>query len=111
LHGYIKKHGGPFGSWQTRYAKLYPNRLELHPESGKPDLIFMDNIEEVNPDLVPIKGEQCIVLRPRGHKPSSIVLTNPVSSSPYIYLPRLFLAAHLFFFYANVFFVATTASA
>jgi len=28
LHGYIKKLGGPFASaWQTRYAKLYPNRL------------------------------------------------------------------------------------
>jgi beta-adrenergic-receptor kinase len=27
LHGYIKKLGGPFASaWQTRYAKLYPNR-------------------------------------------------------------------------------------
>jgi len=28
LHGYVKKLGGPFASaWQTRYAKLYPNRL------------------------------------------------------------------------------------
>lgn len=28
LHGYIKKLGGAFASvWQTRYAKLYPNRL------------------------------------------------------------------------------------
>lgn len=27
LHGYVKKLGGPFASaWQTRYAKLYPNR-------------------------------------------------------------------------------------
>lgn len=27
LHGYIKKLGGAFASvWQTRYAKLYPNR-------------------------------------------------------------------------------------
>lgn len=27
LHGYIKKYGGMFGSlWQTKYAKLYPNR-------------------------------------------------------------------------------------
>lgn len=35
IHGYIKKLGGPFASaWQTRYAKLYPNRLELHTESG-----------------------------------------------------------------------------
>lgn len=27
LHGYIKKYGGSFASlWQTKYAKLYPNR-------------------------------------------------------------------------------------
>ena len=49
LHGYVKKQGGPFGTaWQTRYAKLYPNRLELHSESNKPELTFMDQIEEIN---------------------------------------------------------------
>ncbi|XP_076364252.1 G protein-coupled receptor kinase 1-like [Tachypleus tridentatus] len=50
IHGYIKKLGGPFASaWQTRYGKLYPNRLELHTESGsaKPELIFMDQIDDV----------------------------------------------------------------
>lgn len=79
LHGYIKKLGGPFASeWQTRYAKLYPNRLELHPESGntKPELIFMDQLEEVSGDLITVKNEQCIVLRTAVAK---IVLTNPVS--------------------------------
>ena len=79
LHGYIKKLGGPFASaWQTRYAKLYPNRLELHPESGstKPELVFMDQIEDVSADLVHVKNEQCIVVRTRDAK---IVLTNPVS--------------------------------
>ncbi|KAK6011822.1 hypothetical protein OSTOST_23080, partial [Ostertagia ostertagi] len=48
VHGYIKKLGGPFTSaWQTRYGKLYPSRLELYPESlsGKPELVFMDQIE------------------------------------------------------------------
>ena len=43
LHGYIKKLGGPFASaWQTHYAKLYPNRLELHSESAssKPEVSF-----------------------------------------------------------------------
>ncbi|GLH01043.1 Serine/threonine-protein kinase Warts [Gryllus bimaculatus] len=77
LHGYIKKLGGPFASaWQTRYAKLYPNRLELHPESGstKPELVFMDQIEDVSADLVHVKNEQCIVVRTRDSK---IVLTNP----------------------------------
>ncbi|XP_035739208.1 G protein-coupled receptor kinase 1-like isoform X3 [Vespa mandarinia] len=76
LHGYIKKLGGPFASaWQTRYAKLYPNRLELHPESAtKPELVFLDQIEEVGADLQHVKGEQCIVVRTKDAK---IVLTNP----------------------------------
>lgn len=80
LHGYIKKLGGPFASaWQTRYAKLYPNRLELHPESTtKPELVFLDQVEEVGADLQHVKGEQCIVVRTREAK---IVLTNPVSSN------------------------------
>lgn len=41
LHGYIKKLGGPFSSaWQTRYGKLYPNRLELHSDNtnSRPDV-------------------------------------------------------------------------
>ncbi|XP_024874981.1 G protein-coupled receptor kinase 1-like isoform X1 [Temnothorax curvispinosus] len=75
LHGYIKKLGGPFASaWQTRYAKLYPNRLELHPESAtKPELVFLDQVEEVGADLQLVKGEQCIIMRTRDAK---IVLTN-----------------------------------
>lgn len=77
LHGYVKKLGGPWtSSWQMRYAKLYPNRLELHPDSAKPELIFMDQIEEVSPDLVQVKNEDCIVVRLREGK---VVLTNPVS--------------------------------
>lgn len=77
LHGYVKKLGGPWSSsWQMRYAKLYPNRLELHPDSAKPELIFMDQIEEVSPDLVQVKNENCIVVRLRDGK---IVITNPVS--------------------------------
>ena len=43
LHGYIKKLGGPFSTaWQTRYAKLYPNRLELHSDnnSSRPEVCF-----------------------------------------------------------------------
>jgi hypothetical protein len=32
VHGYIRRLDGPFSSaWQTKYAKLYPSRLELHP--------------------------------------------------------------------------------
>jgi len=75
LHGYIKKLGGPFASaWQTRYAKLYPNRLELHPESSsKPELIFMDQVEEVATELQQVKGEQSIVVKTKEGK---VVLTN-----------------------------------
>lgn len=42
LHGYLKKLGYQISinPWQTRYAKLYPNRLELHNDSasGKPEV-------------------------------------------------------------------------
>lgn len=75
LHGYIKKLGGPWtSSWQMRYAKLYPNRLELHPDSAKPEMVFMDQIEEVSSELTQVKNEKCIVVRMRDGK---IVLTNP----------------------------------
>lgn len=70
----MKKQGGPFGTaWQTRYAKLYPNRLELYSENNKPELFFMDQIDEINTDLIQVKNEQCIVVKT---KDSKIVLTN-----------------------------------
>jgi beta-adrenergic-receptor kinase len=76
LHGYIKKQGGPFGSaWQTRYAKLYPNRLELYSDSNKPELTFMDQVEEINSDLIQVKNEQCIILKTKDG--TKVVLTNP----------------------------------
>lgn len=69
LHGYIKKLGGPFESaWQTRYAKLYPNRLELHAESNKAQLIFMEDIEDINTELVTIRNEQCVILKTKEGK-------------------------------------------
>lgn len=79
LHGYIKKLGGPFASaWQTRYARLYPNRLELHYESSssKPELVLMDHIEEINSELTTFKGEQSILLRTK--EGGRVVLTNQV---------------------------------
>ena len=75
LHGYVKKQGGPFvTTWQTRYAKLFPNRLELHSENNKPELTFMDQIEDINTDLVQIKCEQCIMLKTKDG--GKLVLTN-----------------------------------
>ncbi|KAI6171325.1 G protein-coupled receptor kinase [Aphelenchoides bicaudatus] len=80
VHGYIKKLGGPFTSaWQTKYGKLYPSRFEIYPESlnGKPDLVFMDQIEEVSPDLQSVKGENAIIVRLKeGFKETKIILTN-----------------------------------
>jgi len=74
LHGYLKKLGGPFAqTWQTRYAKLYPNRIELHTDSNKPELIFMEQIEDVNTDLQQVKNEQSIIIRTKDMR---IVLTN-----------------------------------
>lgn len=80
LHGYIKKLGGPFASaWQTRYARLYPNRLELHYESSssKPELVLMDHVEEINCELTTFKGEQSILLRTK--EGGRVVLTNQVN--------------------------------
>jgi len=76
LHGYVKKQGGPFGTaWQTRYAKLYPNRLELHSESYKPELFFMDAVEDINTDLaIQIKCEQCIMLKTK--EGAKVVITS-----------------------------------
>ncbi|XP_034650843.1 G protein-coupled receptor kinase 1 isoform X4 [Drosophila subobscura] len=80
LHGYIKKLGGSFASlWQTKYAKLYPNRLELHSESGnnKPELIFMDQVEDISSEFILHKNENCIQIRINdGSRDGRIVLTN-----------------------------------
>uniref|UniRef100_A0A914URG2 G protein-coupled receptor kinase n=1 Tax=Plectus sambesii TaxID=2011161 RepID=A0A914URG2_9BILA len=80
VHGYMKKLGGPFTSaWQTRYGKLYPSRLELYPESlsGKPELLFMDQIEDVYAELQTVKGENAIVVKLKeGLKESKLILTN-----------------------------------
>lgn len=78
LHGYIKRLGGTFtATWLTRYVRLYPNRLELWSESSpakSPELIFMDQIEEVCNDYVQIKNESCIVIKLYNH--SKYVFTN-----------------------------------
>ncbi|KAL7078637.1 hypothetical protein ACQ4LE_002080 [Meloidogyne hapla] len=80
IHGYIKKLGGPFTSaWQIKYGKLYPSRLELYPESlsGKPELLFMDQIDEVTSELQQIKGESAIVVKLKeGLKENRVILTN-----------------------------------
>lgn len=45
LHGYVKRLGGPFSTqWHSRYAKLFPNRLELHQDNGKPEVTITGQI-------------------------------------------------------------------
>ena len=56
-HLFICFQGGPFDSaWQNRYAKLYPNRLELHAENNKVQLIFMEDIEDIGTELVTVRN-------------------------------------------------------
>lgn len=58
------------------------HRLELHTESSnaKPELIFMDQIEEVPAEFTQFKNEQCIQIKFRENlrTGNSIILTNPV---------------------------------
>lgn len=54
----------------------------MHTESGstKPELIFMDQIEDVPQDMVQYKNEQCITIRFKdGIRDGRLVLTNPVN--------------------------------
>ena len=69
----MKKLGGPFqtlANWQTRYCKLYPNRLELHSDAGKPELIFMDQIEEINSERQQVKELSCIIMKLKNERDS-----------------------------------------
>lgn len=61
---------------------LFNHRLELHTDSSstKPELIFMDQIEEVSPEFVQYKNEQSIQIRFRdGIRDGRVVLTISVS--------------------------------
>lgn len=54
----------------------------MHSESGsnKPELIFMDQIEDISSDFIHYKGEQCIQIRVNdGSRDGRIILTNSVS--------------------------------
>ena len=101
LHGYIKRLGGPFSSqWLQRYAKLFPNRLELHQENGKPEVLYfdcfnnslfillvqsmfrffqmvlMDEMVDVSSDYQSVKGEPSIILKTKDG--NRIVIANQV---------------------------------
>lgn len=62
-------------------TKKFSYRLEMYSESGsnKPELIFMDQIEDISSDFVHYKGEQCIQIRVNdGSRDGRIILTNSV---------------------------------
>lgn len=56
--------------------------MELYSESGnnKPELIFLDQVEDISSDFIQYKNEQCIQIRVNdGSRDGRIVLTNSVS--------------------------------
>lgn len=75
LQGHLKKNTGTFGlSWQTRYAKLYPNRLELYYENKDkdPEVYTMERIEAI--ESKEVKGQKTISIHLRnGNEPRLIL--------------------------------------
>lgn len=81
LQGQLKKNTGTFGfSWQTRYAKLYPNRLELYYENREkdPEVFTMERIESI--ESKEVKGQKTISIHLRNGNEPRIVLSPQVSS-------------------------------
>lgn len=80
LQGQLKKNTGTFGlSWQTRYAKLYPNRLELYYENKEkdPEVFTMERIESI--ESKEVKGQKTISIHLRNGNEPRIVLSPQVS--------------------------------
>lgn len=85
VEGEVLKLGGPFlQTWQKKYLKLYPNRLEFYNKNrdgqiakGKGvELIPMTDIQEVIPDFQKLnRTENCIVLHMKSD--TKIVITSP----------------------------------
>jgi beta-adrenergic-receptor kinase len=75
LQGQLKKNTGTFGlSWQARYAKLYPNRLELYYENKEkdPEVYTMERIETI--ESKEVKGQKTISIHLRnGNEPRLIL--------------------------------------
>ncbi|CAF1534311.1 unnamed protein product, partial [Adineta steineri] len=79
LQGQLKKNTGTFGfSWQIRYTKLYPNRLELHYEKGDkdPEVYTMERIEHI--DSKEVKGQKTITIHLKGGNEPRLMLSPQV---------------------------------
>ncbi len=98
LQGQLKKNTGTFGlSWQTRYAKLYPNRLELYYENKEkdPEVYTMERIESI--ESKEVKGQKTISIFLRNGNEPRIVLSPQVYKTFY----KLFTCFVFFFLVAN----------
>ncbi|CAF4359731.1 unnamed protein product, partial [Rotaria sp. Silwood2] len=62
-------------SWQIRYTKLYPNRLELHYEKGDkdPEVYTMERIEHI--DSKECKGQKTITIHLKGGNEPRLMLS------------------------------------
>ena len=81
LQGHLKKNTGTFGlSWQTRYAKLYPNRLELYYENKEkdPEVYTMERIEAI--ESKEVKGQKTISIHLRNGNEPRLILIPQVSN-------------------------------
>lgn len=81
LQGQLKKNAGTFGlSWQNRYAKLYPNRLELYYENKDkdPEVLTMERIELI--ESKEVKGQKTISIQLRGNNEPRVILSPQVTT-------------------------------
>ncbi len=81
LQGLLKKNTGTFGlSWQSRYAKLYPNRLELYYENKEkdPEVFTMERIESI--ESKEVKGQKTISIHLINGSEPRIILSPQVGS-------------------------------
>jgi hypothetical protein len=79
LQGQLKKNTGTFGlSWQARYAKLYPNRLELYYENKEkdPEVYTMERIETI--ESKEVKGQKTISIHLRNGNEPRLILSPQV---------------------------------
>jgi len=84
LQGHLKKNTGTFGlSWQTRYAKLYPNRLELYYENKEkdPEVYTMERIEAI--ESKEVKGHKTISIHLRNGNEPRLILIPQVNITPF----------------------------
>ena len=100
----MKKNTGTFGfSWQIRYTKLYPNRLELHYEKGDKDpevILFsscdnsrvhsrlikvytMERIEHI--DSKECKGQKTITIHLKGGNEPRLMLSPQVREAKFAF--------------------------